>query len=370
MCFDLTAQQKAAQATFRAFVDETITPYADQWDRAQALPPELFQTLGAKHYMVPSLPAEFGGLGMDMLDDGLFSEEIGRGCGSVRNLLGVQGMVAHAILRFGSRAQKAQWLRRIAAGATVAAFGLTEPTIGSDAKNVTTTATRTANGYLLNGRKKWISFGAKADLFLVIAQSACGPSAFLVERGTPGFTTGPITDLLGLRASMLGTLHFDNCDIPAENLLGKEGIGFAWVANTALDYARYSTASGCVGLAQACLEASDCYSRQRTQFGVPIREHQLVRQMLTNMRVNTQAARLLCYQAGSLRDQGSPDAIQSTLVAKYFASTSVMQIASDAVQIHGANGIGYDYSVQRYMRDAKIMEIIEGTTQIQQVFID
>jgi hypothetical protein len=370
MGFDLTAEQKESQESYRVFVNESIQPYAGQWDRDEALPPELFATLGERRYLVPSLPSRLGGLEMDMQHYGLFSEEIGRGCQSVRNLLGVQGMVAHALLRFGSRAQQEQWLPRVAAGETVAAFALTEPSVGSDARNVTTSATRTDTGYVLNGVKKWISFGVKAGIFLVIAQSSGGPSAFIVERGTPGFSTRPITDLLGLRASMLGELHFDNCEIPAANLVGREGIGFAWIANTALDYGRYSTACGCVGLAQASLAASQRYSQERTQFGVPIREHQLVRQMLTNMRVNTQAARLLCYQAGYLRDQGSPDAIQSTLVAKYFASTNVSRAAADAVQIHGANGIGYSYPVQRYMRDAKVMEIIEGTTQIQQVFID
>ncbi len=370
MGFDLTAQQREAQEVYRAFVSESIVPYADQWDRDQALPPEVFRTLGAKGYLVPSLPAEYGGRGMDMLHYGLFSEEIGRGCQSVRNLLGVQGMVAHALLRFGSRSQKQLWLPRIASGETVAAFALTEPSIGSDASNVRTTATRTDTGYVLNGVKKWISFGVKAGIFLVIAHSGEAASAFLVERGTPGFSTEPITDLMGLRASMLGELRFEDCEIPAENRVGKEGIGFAWIANTALDYGRYSTACGCVGLSQACLDASQSYSRERKQFGVPIREHQLVRQMLTNMRVNSQAARLLCYHAGYLRDQGSPDAIQATLAAKYFASTHVSLAAADAVQIHGAQGIGYGYPVQRYMRDAKVMEIIEGTTQIQQVFID
>lgn len=370
MSFDLTAEQKDSRQSYRAFVDESILPHADQWDREQALPPEAFRALGAKSYLTPSLPAEFGGLGMDMVHYGLFSEEIGRGCASVRNLLGVQGMVAHSLLRFGSRAQKERWLPRIASGETVAAFALTEPGVGSDAKNVTLSATRSEGGYVLNGVKKWISFGMKAGIFLVIAQSGGGASAFLVERGTPGFSTSPITDLMGLRASMLGELRFGQCEIPAENLVGREGIGFAWIANTALDYGRYSTACGCVGLSQACLDASDRYSRERVQFGAPIREHQLVRQMLTNMRVNTQAARLLCHQAGYLRDEGSPEAIQSTLVAKYFASTTVSRAATDAVQIHGANGIGYGYPVQRFMRDAKVMEIIEGTTQIQQVFID
>lgn len=370
MKMELSSQQQEAQATFRTFVDEHIAPYADQYDRDQALPEELFQLMGEKRYLVPTLPRDVDGLGMDMQTYGLFAEEIGRGCQSVRNMVSVQGMAAHAILRVGNRAQRERWLPRISSGETIAAFALTEPTTGSDAQNVKTSATRTANGYILNGTKKWISFGTRADLFLVIVQCEGGAGAFVVERGTPGFITTQINNMLGLRASMLGELHFDSSELPEENLIGKEGLGFAWAANTALDYGRYSTACGCVGLAQACLEASQRYSNERTQFGVPIREHQLVRQMLTNMLVNTQAARLLCQQAGYLRDKGMPDAIRSTLVAKYFASTSVMQIASDAVQIHGANGVGSDYSVQRYLRDAKIMEIIEGTTQIQQVLID
>ena len=168
---------------------------------------------------------------------------------------------------------------------------------------------------------------------------------------------------------MLGELQLENCQIPKENLVGKIGFGFGFVATTSLDYGRYSTACGCVGLAQACLEASQHYTQQRTQFGVPIKKHQLVQQMMTNMIANVSAARLLCYQAGYLRDQKSPDAIRSTMIAKYFASTTATSIANDAVQLHGANGCGPDYPVQRYLRDAKIQEIIEGTSQIQQIKI-
>ncbi len=370
MAFDLTEAQRSAREGYRALAAEHIEPFASQWDRDQALPGELFLSLGSRRLMAPTIPAAFGGIGMDMMNYGLFSEEVGRCCQSVRNLLGVQGMVAHSLLRFGNPEQKSRWLPRIANGETVAAFALTEPSIGSDASNVTTAATRTDSGYLLNGAKKWISFGMKADVFLVIARAPGGVSAFVVERGTPGFSTAPIPDLLGLRASMLGELTFADCEIPAANRIGKEGIGFAWIANTALDFGRYSTACGCVGLAQACLDASQSYSLERKQFGVAIREHQLVRRLLTNMKANTQAARLLCYHAGTLRDQGSPEAIQATMLAKYFASTHVAQAATDAVQIHGAQGIGSNYPVQRYLRDSKVMEIIEGTTQIQQVFID
>lgn len=369
MKLELTAKQKEDQAIFRAFVDEYIAPNADQYDRNEALPESLIKKLAQERYFVATLPHEAGGMGMDMITYGLLTEEIGRGCGSVRNLIAVQGMVAHAILKWGNRAQKAKWVPKIGSGETVAAFGLTEPNIGSDAGNAASSATLYGNDYILNGRKKWISFGQRADIFLIFAQVEGKMGAFLVERDTPGFSTTPISGLLGLRASMLGELHLENCQIPKENLVGKIGFGFGFVATTSLDYGRYSTACGCVGLAQACLEASLYYTNQRTQFGVPIKKHQLVQQMLTNMIANVSAARLLCYQAGYLRDKKSPDAIRSTMIAKYFASTTATTVALDAVQLHGANGCGPDYPVQRYLRDAKIQEIIEGTSQIQQIKI-
>lgn len=369
MQLELTTQQKADQATFRAFVDEQIAPHANRYDQEGVLPECLFQTLAQARYLVATLPHEAGGLGLDMLTYGLLTEEIGRGCGSVRNLIAVQGMVAHAILKWGTRAQKESWVAKIGHGEAVAAFALTEPNIGSDAGNATTRATLVGDHYLLNGHKKWISFAQRADLFLIFAQCEGGMGAFLVERHTPGCTTTPIAGLLGLRASMIGEIHLTDCAIPAENLVGKIGFGLDFVATTALDYGRYSTACGCLGIAQGCLEASQHYTHERTQFGVPIKDHQLVQQMLTNMIANVSAARLLCYQAGYLRDQKSPDALRSTMIAKYFASITATTIANDAVQLHGANGCGPDYPVQRYLRDAKIQEIIEGTSQIQQIKI-
>ncbi len=363
----LTAQQEADQATFRAFVDDHIVPNADRYDCEEALPPELIHKLAGQGYLIATLPREAGGLGMDAFTYGLFTEEIGRGCGSVRNLLGVSGMVAHAILRWGNKAQKERWLHRLGAGDLTGAFALTEPEIGSDAAHIAMTAELAGKAYVLSGRKKWISFGQTAGLFLVIAQCEGQPTAFVVERNTPGLSVHPLRGLLGLRASKLAELHFDNCSIPSENLIGAVGSGFAWVASFALDYGRYSTACGCVGLAQACLDASRLYAQERRQFGVLLKDHQLVQRMITNMVANVTAGRLLCWQAGHLRDHGDPDAVRTTLIAKYFTSTMLAQISSDAVQVHGASGCSEDYSVQRYFRDAKVMEIIEGTTQIHQV---
>lgn len=369
MHFELTTQQRDAQAAFRAFVDSEIVPKAGQYDCEGFLPETVFQRLAQERYFVATLPCEAGGSGMDMMTYGLLTEEIGRGCGSIRNLIAVQGMAAHAILRWGSAAQKATWVPKIGTGEAVAAFALTEPDNGSDAGNANTTATLDGHEYILNGTKKWISFGQRADIFLIFAKHEGKMGAFLVERGTPGFSTTPIGGMYGLRASMLGELHMNECRIPKENVVGKIGFGMDFVATTSLDYGRYSTAWGCVGIAQGCLEASQRYTHDRTQFDIPLKDHQLVKQMLTNMIANSEAARLLCQKAGYLRDKKSPDAIRSTMVAKYFASTTATAIANDAVQLHGANGVGPDYPVQRYLRDAKIQEIIEGSSQIQQIKI-
>lgn len=369
MKFALTPEQEEAKSAFRKFVDKEIAPRAAQFDQEERLPPELIGKIVQQGYWGTILPVASGGAGMDMITYGLLTEEIGRGCASVRNLLGVQDMVAAAVMRWGSEEQKAYWLPRMASGETIAAFAMTEPEVGSDARNVQTTATRAGDDFLLNGRKKWISFGQMATLFLLFAQCEGEAVALLVERDTPGLTVKPITGMLGFRASMLAALHLDECRVPAENLVGPVGFGFSHVASAGLDLGRYSTAWGCVGLAQACLDASLRYANERRQFGVYLREHQLIQRLLTNMITNVKAARLLCYQAGYLKNENDPGAILETSIAKYFASTTAMQIASDAVQIHGAQGCGPEYPVQRHLRDAKIMEIIEGSTQIQQLVI-
>ncbi|HAZ44665.1 MAG TPA: acyl-CoA dehydrogenase [Cyanobacteria bacterium UBA11369] len=365
----LTDAQKNAQTTFRTFVNEEIVPLANQCDREERTPPQLIEKLAQRGYLGALLPKESGGGGMDAIAYGLLSEEIGRGCSSLRSLITVHNMVAHALLKWGSQFQKEFWIPKLASGEAIAAFALSEANVGSDAKNVETTATRCGDSYILNGQKKWITYGQIADVFLVFAQSESKPSAFLVEKNTPGLSIKPIFGMLGARASMLAELHLNDCRIPLTNLVGREGFGFSHVASTALDCGRYSVAWGCVGIIQACLEACLQYTSQRKQFGVYLKDHQLIRQAIAEMIVNVKAARLLCYQAGYLRNLGDPKSIMETSIAKYFASTRATKVANDAVQIHGANGCSSDYSVQRYLRDAKIMEIIEGSTQIQQLTI-
>lgn len=369
MQIELTPQQKEAKAKFRAFTDEEIVPYADRADQEERTSRELIQRIAQQGYLGAIVPQERGGSGMDMITYGLLNEEIGRGCSSVRSLLTVHSMVTHAILKWGSKFQKEHWIPKFASGEAIAAFGLSEPNVGSDAKKVETTATVSEEFYVLNGQKKWITYGQIADIFLIFAHCEGKATAFLVEKNTPGLLVKPIFGMLGTRASMLAELHLNNCRIPRENLVCKEGFGFSHVVSSALDYGRYSVAWGCIGIAQACLEACIQYTSQRKQFDVYLKDHQLIRQMVTEAIANVKAARLLCYEAGYLKDIGDPRSIMETSIAKYFASTTATKVASDAVQIHGGHGCSSECSVQRYFRDAKIMEIIEGSTQIQQITI-
>lgn len=369
MEIDLTERQKRAQAAFRAFVDAEIVPIADRNDQEEYTSPESIRAIAEQGYPGALVPRDWGGVGMDMLTFGLLNEELGRGCSSIRSLLTVHSMVISAFLRWGSQQQKERWLPRLATGEILGAFALSEPNAGSDAQNLETQAIRQGDTYLVTGCKKWITYGQIADLFLLFAQCEGHVATFLLEKDFPGLSLCPLQRMLGVRASMLAEMRLEDCCIPAENVIGGHSLGLASVASSSLDIGRYSVAWGCVGIAQACLEACLSYTSERKQFGASLRDHQLIQQMITDMLVETQAARLLCYHAGSLKEQGDPRTIMETWMAKYFASTAATRIATNAVQIHGAHGCHGSNPVQRYWRDARIMEIIEGSTQIQQMII-
>jgi glutaryl-CoA dehydrogenase (non-decarboxylating) len=365
----LNGEQEEARKCFRSFAVEEIIPRANDYDREEYTPPDLIKSVARHGYLGACIPRAYGGQEMDMVTFGLLNEEIGRGCSSVRSLLTVHSMASYAILKWGNQQQKQNWLSALASGERIGAFALSEPGAGSDASNIETTARLAGENYYLTGTKKWITYGQIADVFLLFAREEGRVSAFLLEKDTPGLEIRPLTGMLGTRASMLAELRLNECCIPTTNRLGGRGFGLSGVATSVLDIGRYSVACGCVGLAQACLDDSLDYTRQRQQFGRPLQDFQLIRQMLTDMITRTKAARLLCYQAGLLKDQGSPETIHETWIAKYFASTTAFKAANDAVQIHGAYGCSPDASAQRYLRDAKIMEIIEGSTQIQQITI-
>ncbi|PWK05379.1 acyl-CoA dehydrogenase family protein [Tumebacillus permanentifrigoris] len=369
MIIELTEKQVEWQEQFRAFVDKSIVPYAAQIDKEEILHPAVVAGMRETGYLGSMLPQAYGGLGLDEVSLGVLNEEVGRGCTSTRNLLTVHGMVGLAILRWGTQEQKDQWLPKLARGEIIGAFGLSEPDVGSDAKNIQTTAVEDGDDYVLSGTKKWITMGMIADVFLIFAQFEGKPTAFLVESTRANFTRTPIRGMMGSRGSMLAQLEMDNVRIPKENLVGKLGTGLSHVALSCLDYGRYTVAWGCIGLAQACLEASVAYAKSRQQFGKPIGEFQLIQKMLTEMVVSIKGARLLCYRSGYLKQIGDPDSILETWTAKYASSVMVTKVAGDAVQIHGGNGCHDGYPIERYYRDAKINEIIEGSTQVHEYLI-
>jgi glutaryl-CoA dehydrogenase (non-decarboxylating) len=369
MSVELTAAHQASQAGFREFVRDEIAPHANRWDREERMPREVVARLAEMGYLGALIPPEFGGTYKDMITFGLLNEELGRGCSSVRSLLTVHGMVQYAILRWGSEALKTHWLPRLARGEEIGAFGLTEPGTGSDAKSIETSARPSGGSYVLDGAKVWTTFGQFATVYLVFAQQEGRICTFLVERERLGFSVAPMAGSMGTRASMLATLRLEACEVPRENRVGGVGFGLSAVGSAALDIGRYSVACGSVGVAQASLDASIEYASRRKQFGSLLKDHQLIRKMITEMVVNVAAARSLCLRAGQLKDAGDPRTVLETLIAKYFASKAAVQAANDAVQIHGANGMGSDYPVHRYLRDSKVAEIIEGSSQILEITI-
>ncbi|MGQ5640567.1 MULTISPECIES: acyl-CoA dehydrogenase family protein [unclassified Streptomyces] len=363
----LTAEQQQARKEFRAFADRHIAPHADAWHRAQRTPPETIRLLADEGLLGLPVPRAYGGGGCDAVTLGLLAAELGRACSSVRSLLTVHTMVAHAIARWGGRELKETWLPRLARGERIAALAVSEPGAGSDAAGVTTRLTRDGDDWVADGHKKWITYGETADLFLVLGRSEEGPTALLVERDTPGLRTELIEDMIGIRASMTANVYLEGCRIPGGNLLARPGLGVSHVVGAALDLGRYTVGWGCVGILDACLEASVDYAGRREQFGSLIKDHQLVRRLISDMYTHARAARLLCLEAGRLRDERDPGALAATSTAKYFAATAAGRAAADAVQLHGANGCSSDYPVQRLLGDSRVMEIIEGSAQLHQV---
>jgi glutaryl-CoA dehydrogenase (non-decarboxylating) len=369
MKIELSPEQSRSRSEFRLFAKEHIAPHAADHDREQRIASNMVRKIAERGYLAPFLPKVWGGKEMDMLTYGLLHEETGKACSSVRSLLTVHDMAALSIYKWGSDRLRETWLPKLAAGEITGALAISEPNAGSDVNGIETVAEPCADGYILNGKKKWITFGQIAGIVVVLAKCEGKPTAFLVERGTPGSSVTPISGMFGTRGSMLALLTFDQCRIPKENLIARRGFGASSVALTALGLGRYSVACGSVGIAQACLEACMDYSAKQQRFGSPLKDHQLIQQLLTDMITETRAARLLCHHAGYLKDQKDPREITQTFIAKYFASTAAMKAAVNAVQIHGANGCSSEYPVERYLRDAKIMEVIEGSTQIQQITI-
>jgi glutaryl-CoA dehydrogenase (non-decarboxylating) len=369
MEFYLSDYQSTLQQKVRRFAETELAPHVARWEETEAIEAGTLQQIGAQGLLGALLPREFGGGQLDMISYGLLNEEIGRVCPSIGALVTAHNMVAAALNRWGTPQQKRQWLNSLATGQSIAAFCLTEPNAGSDAAAIEAQASVCDGGYLLNGSKRWISFAQAADLFLVFARLNDKPSAFIVDRNTPGLSITNISGMSGFRAAMLADVELNNCLVPKHHIVGRAGFGISHIASHALSFGRYSVAWSCVGIAQACLDATLRHAGTRRQFGVPLKDHQSIQRLIARMIVHVRAARLVCVHAGWLSDQRHPEAVNETCIAKYLASINAVQVANDAVQVHGAAGCRRGSCVERLSRDARIMEIIEGSTQIQEILI-
>ncbi|MGW5052679.1 acyl-CoA dehydrogenase family protein [Actinokineospora sp. NPDC004072] len=363
----LTEQQAERREQARRFASREIAPWADRIDREQRTPRSVLDAVRAGGYLGAGLPELWGGGGFDPVSYGLVTEEVGKACSSVRSLMTVHNMAAQALARLGTPEQRERWLPALCAGERIIGFALSEPGVGSAAHEVATEAVDRGGAFLLTGTKKWITYGQVADLFLVFARCDGKPTAFIVERGSEGLAVLPIGDVIGTRGAMLAELRMDAVPVPASHQVGQRGMGAAFVANLALDHGRRSVAWGTTGIIHACLDACVAYAEQRWQGGRALREHQLVRRKLADMLVAHTAARALCHRSACLHEQHDPRAVMETCTAKYFAAEAAVRVATDAVHLHGANGCAADHPVSRYLRDATVMGVIEGTAEIHQL---
>jgi butyryl-CoA dehydrogenase len=370
---ELTDEQALIRETARDFVDNEVVPRVRESDRAERFDRELATRLGEMGYLGAPVAEEHGGRGLDYVTYGIIVEEVGRGDSAMRTVVSVQtSLVCSSIERWGTDDQKRRWLPPLCAGEALGCFALTEPDTGSDAASVRTRAEKIDGGWRITGQKMWISFGNVAEVALVFAQTDPdkahrGMACFLVPTDTPGFSSQEIHGKLGLRASDTASLALDGVEVPDDALLGEVGDGFK-VAMSALDSGRYSVAAGCVGICQGCVDASVAYATERRQFDVPIASFQLVQEMIADMIVRRDAARLLVRRAGELKDAGKPNTVE-TSIAKLYATESAVECANLAIQVHGGSGYVDDYPVERYLRDARVTTLYEGTSQIQKLII-
>lgn len=373
MDFSFTEEQEAIRQMAAEFADKELAPHARELDAKGEYPWDNLRKLARYGYLGMMLPAEFGGSGADVLSHTLCVEEVSRACAATGLIMEVHNsLTCDGIYRFGTDEQKARYLPALARGEKIGAFALTEPGAGSDASGIRTMAVRDGNDFVINGTKHFITGAGQAHVYLLFAMTdpskgTKGISAFIVEKGMPGLSFGPPEDKMGIRASHTGELIFSDCRVPAENLVGSEGEGYK-IALTLLDGGRIGIGAQAVGIARAAFDAALRYSQERVQFGQAISGFQAIQWMLADMATEIEAARLLVYRAAYLRGKGVR-CTKEVAMAKLFASEVAMRTTIKAVQIHGGYGYMREYNVERYMRDAKITEIYEGTSEIMRLLI-
>jgi butyryl-CoA dehydrogenase len=373
MDYGLTEAQVMIRDLCRQVAQEKIKPIREHYDEANEFPHEIVKVFADADLCGVYIGEEYGGMGGGIMELAVTVEELSKVCSGIALALAATALGTFPIILFGTDEQKKKYLPRIASGKALAAFGLTEANAGSDAGGITTTAVLDGDHYVLNGTKQWITNGGEAEIYTVVAMTnkakgARGASAFVVEKGTPGFTFGKKENKMGIRASATRELVFQDCRIPKANLLGKEGMGFI-VAMKTLDSSRPGVAAQALGIAAGALDEAVAYSRQRRQFGKPIGAFQGVQFMLADMATQVEAARALIYGAARYIDTGAKDISKVSAMCKLFASDTAMKVTTDAVQILGGYGYMKEYPVEKMMRDAKITQIYEGTNQIQREVI-
>lgn len=370
MNIELDDRQRDIVDKAAEFARTVLAPCAQENDEKGIFPREVLKQMAERGYLGATLPQEYGGLGLDPVAYGLLVAAIESGdCAASRLLTVHVALAAEAIMKCGSDEQKREWIPSLARGEKICAFALTEPDHGSDAAGIQTAYTVHGDEFRLKGRKRWITFSGIADLLLVIARNENTVSAFLIESASEGVRIIPQRGLMAGRACHISEIVLDDVVVSKKNMIGQAGQGFTYVVNAALDHGRYSIAWSGVGLAEAAVDAMVSYAKKRSQFGAKIGTFQLVREMIAEAVARVYAAKSLCLRAGETRRSGKPDSIIESTIAKHFAAGAAFRTACDAVQIHGGNGFSNEYPVERYMREAKVLEIIEGTAQIQQMVI-
>jgi butyryl-CoA dehydrogenase len=373
MDYFLTEFQREMKELARQIAEEKIKPVRAKYDEEEIFPWDIMKVLAQSDMFGIYIPEEYGGLGGGVFDLCLVVEELSKVCGGIAVSYAATALGTFPILMFGSEEQKKKYLPDIASGKKLAAFALTEANAGSDASAIQTTARREGDYYILNGTKQWITNGGEAEVYTVIAitdrsKGARGASAFIVEKGMEGFSFGKKEKKLGIRSSATRELLFDNCKVPKENLLGHEGMGFI-IAMKTFDTSRPGIAAQAVGIAQGALDEAIAYIREREQFGQKIISFQAIQHMIANMATEIEAARQLTYFVAKLIDSGEKDVAKYSAMCKMFASDVAMRVTVDAVQLLGGYGYMREYPLEKYMRDAKITQIYEGTNQIQRNII-
>lgn len=373
MDYFLTEEQKMVRDLARRIAQEKIAPVASELDEKEEFPWEIMKELARADLFGVFIPEEYGGLGGKTFEFCLVTEELSRACSGVAVSYAASALGSFPILVFGNETQKKKYLPQMASGEKLTGFGLTEANAGSDAAAIETTAVRRGDKYIINGTKQWVTNGGEAEIYIIILMTdkkrgSRGASAIIVEKGTPGFSFGKKERKMGIRSSATRELVFQDCEVPAENLLGKEGMGFI-IAMRTFDASRPGIGAQAVGIAQGALDAAIDYSRERVQFGRKISSFQAIQHMLADMATQIEAARALVYAAARMIDSGAKDIAKESAMSKLFASDMCMKVTVDAVQIFGGYGYMRDYPVERMMRDAKITQIYEGTNQIQRNII-